>query len=324
MQRKPGLLQKTRILNLLIRTRSNARVGKTIQSLFEEASCFLEAPSKLLVKSYPALVRRSPHPLLQRECWREQGIRNSLTSCNGSGVLGFALKGLADAAQSAKYNKDLAKAMGQKATWVQTAIKDLGESLHKAGQNEEQRKDCKKLLRTLISAIHQCHVECDRLCQQSFMKAMWSTKSNTRRIETLLKAVDQRVAALNTKVAGVHLAVSLEMNEKLDQFHFLLEKMAAQGIGKSDPAEVDTQILADIAKQAGMQANEALKQELSSMSARMEAKQDQILDVVSAMDAQLRSMDRKQDLHHQESMSSMGSLHEKQVDVILCANVGVA
>jgi len=238
---------------------------------------------------------------------------------DGSGVLGFALKGLADAAQRAKYNKELAQVMGEKATWVQTAIKDLGDSLHKAAQNEEQRKDCMKMLRTLTSAIRRCQDECDRLCQQSFMKAMWSTKSDTRCIEKLLKAVDERVAALNTKVAGVHLAVSLEMNEKLDKFQSLLEKMAAQGMGKSDPAEVDTQILADIAKQAGMEANETLKHELSSMSAQMEEKQDQILDVVSAMANQLRSMDRKQDRYHQETMSSMGSLHEKQVDVILCA-----
>ena len=62
MKRKPSPLQKTRTLNFLIRTSPNARAGKAIQSLFEGASCFLEALSKLLVKSYPASVRRPPGP----------------------------------------------------------------------------------------------------------------------------------------------------------------------------------------------------------------------------------------------------------------------
>ncbi len=47
----------------------------------------------------------------------------------GIGVLGFALKGLADAAAAAKYNKELAKALQSKADKVMQAILGLGDDL---------------------------------------------------------------------------------------------------------------------------------------------------------------------------------------------------
>jgi hypothetical protein len=47
----------------------------------------------------------------------------------GIGVLGFALKGLADAAAAAKYNKELAQALQSKADRVSDGIKGLAADL---------------------------------------------------------------------------------------------------------------------------------------------------------------------------------------------------
>jgi len=44
-------------------------------------------------------------------------------------VLGFALKGLMETARTAKYNKQVAEALGNKADLVTKAIRGLGPSL---------------------------------------------------------------------------------------------------------------------------------------------------------------------------------------------------
>jgi uncharacterized protein YidB (DUF937 family) len=216
----------------------------------------------------------------------------------------------------------MAKVMEEKASSVGLAIQGLEKGLNAAAKDAQKQRECKAVLDPLISAIDQCKVTCEMLCQQGFMKAMFKAKSNSLRIEKLLKAVDDRMDALSMKVANTHLDLSIAMDQKLDKIQSLLEKMEAGGVGKSDPAEMDPQVLADIAKQAGMEASEAIKQELCSMSTRMLEKQDEILDVVSAMSEQLLSMDRKQDQHHDILMRELSSMTDIQVGIqCLCLRV---
>ena len=59
------------------------------------------------------------------------------------------------------------------------------------------------------------------------------------------------------------------------------------GGGKSDPAEIDPEILAKIAADAGMKAGEAIQQELGSMSEKMMAKMDEIKGAVNAIASKL-------------------------------------
>ena len=203
--------------------------------------------------------------------------------------------------------------MEEKASSVGLAIQGLGKSLNAAAKDAQRQRECKAVLDPLISAIDQCKVTCEMLCQQGFMKAMFTAKSNSLRIKKLLKAVDDRMDALSMKVANEHLNLSVAMYEKLNKMESLIEKMAQGAVGKSDPAEMDPQVLADIAKQAGMEASEAIKQELCGMSERMLEKQEEILDAVSAMNEQLRSMDRKQDQHHDVVMRELSNMTDKQV-----------
>ena len=67
------------------------------------------------------------------------------------------------------------------------------------------------------------------------------------------------------------------------------------GGGKSDPAEIDPEILAKIAADAGMKAGEAIQQELGSMSEKMMAKMDEIKGAVNAIASKLDGMDKKLD-----------------------------
>ena len=67
------------------------------------------------------------------------------------------------------------------------------------------------------------------------------------------------------------------------------------GGGKSDPAEIDPEILAKISADAGMKAGEAIQQELGSMSEKMMAKMDEIKGAVNAIASKLDGMDKKLD-----------------------------
>ena len=89
--------------------------------------------------------------------------------------------------------------------------------------------------------------------------------------------------------------------------------MAAGSRGTSDPADIDPKILADIAKSAGMEANEAMKNELGQMSARMEKKAAEILDAVQVLSQGVNRIDEKLSLQHESTMSSIESLRDLQV-----------
>ena len=186
--------------------------------------------------------------------------------CCGAGVLGYALGQLANAANQARYNKEMAKVMEEKAQEVGRAIQGLGEALNAAAKDAQKKKDCKAVLDPLISVIHQCKVACENFCKEGYMKAMWNAKSNSHRIDKLLKAVNDRMNAVSMTVQNVQLNLTVTMDQKLDR---LLDALAARSGGVADPAEMDPQVLADIAKQAGMEASEDIKQELCGMSERM-------------------------------------------------------
>jgi len=70
------------------------------------------------------------------------------------------------------------------------------------------------------------------------------------------------------------------MDTKIDKMMEMMEKMAAGAHGKEDPADMDPHVLAEIAKQAGMEAGKAMQDELGAMSAKMMLKMDEIADAV--------------------------------------------
>ena len=108
------------------------------------------------------------------------------------------------------------------------------------------------------------------------MKAMYKSKNNAKQLKSLIELVDSRMNTVSMKVQNKQLDLSVEMDKKIDQITLLMEKMAEGARGKSDPADMDPQVLAEIAKQAGMEANEAMRNELGQMSERMEKKADEI------------------------------------------------
>ena len=108
------------------------------------------------------------------------------------------------------------------------------------------------------------------------MKAMWSCKNNKLMLSKLMRDLDENLDALSMKVADTHLNLSLEMDSKLDKITAMMEKMAQNGSSKSDPAEMDPKLLAELAESAGMKTGEAIKRELGAMSTKMESKMDEI------------------------------------------------
>lgn len=105
----------------------------------------------------------------------------------------------------------------------------------------------------------------------------------------------------------------LPQDKKIDVLTEMMQKMAAASRGTSDPADMDPKVLAEIAKAAGMEANEAMKNELGQMSARMEKKADEILDAVQVLSQGINRIDEKLVLQHESTMSSIDNLRDLQV-----------
>ena len=83
---------------------------------------------------------------------------------------------------------------------------------------------------------------------------------------------------MQMRVGATQLSLAVEMDTKIDQITKMMERLAAGA--HTDPAEMDPNVLAEIAKQAGMEAGRAMQDELGAMSARMMAKMDEIADAV--------------------------------------------
>jgi uncharacterized protein YqgV (UPF0045/DUF77 family) len=105
----------------------------------------------------------------------------------------------------------------------------------------------------------------------------------------------------------------LPQDKKIDVLTEMMQKMAAASRGTSDPADMDPKVLAEIAKAAGMEANEAMKNELGQMSTRMEKKADEILDAVQVLSQGINRIDEKLGLQHESTMSSIDNLRDLQV-----------
>ena len=174
----------------------------------------------------------------------------------GVAVLGFALKGLADTAKKAKYNKELAEDMLNK---VETTTKNIPPNLvpdlEKAAKTKEAKQKVMEAIQPVIDQIADCKQMCDDMCKEGFMKAMFKCSRNKLALATLMRNLDDSLETLSMVVCSAQLHLSLGMDSKLDKITAMMEQMAQQsGGGKSDPEEIDPKFLADIAASAGMKA----------------------------------------------------------------------
>jgi hypothetical protein len=223
----------------------------------------------------------------------------------GLSVLGFALKGLADAYKTAKYNKEIAKVMQTKADQVRTSIEGMGENLIKASKGPEKQAEVEKILKPLTDEIKNCTDLCQKMCQEGFMKAMFNASSNKNLLDGLMKNIDSYMSNLSMFAQNRQLNLQLEMDDKLNQIQQMMEKMANSAQGKSDPADMDPKVLAEIAKEAGLEAGKAMQKELGNMSERMMGKMDEIAAAVNAVGAKLDKMDQKMDVQHDSVMKAL-------------------
>jgi hypothetical protein len=109
---------------------------------------------------------------------------------------------------------------------------------------------------------------------------MFAASRNVLNLDKLIKEVDSKMADLHLRVSSTQLALAVEMDTKIDKMMEMMEKMAAGAHDKEDPADMDPHVLAEIAKQAGMEAGKAMQDELGAMSAKMMTKMDEIADAV--------------------------------------------
>ena len=145
----------------------------------------------------------------------------------GIAVLGFALKGLADTAKRAKYNKELAAAMLDKVDRIaNTILPTLVPNLQKAakGKKNEQRRVV-EAIQPVIDQIAECRQICEDMCKEGFMKAMFKCSNNKHMLATLMHTLDEKLQALSMKVSERQLDISLEMESKLDKITMMMEQM---------------------------------------------------------------------------------------------------
>ena len=75
----------------------------------------------------------------------------------GIAVLGFALKGLADTAKRAKYNKELAAAMLSKVDMIaKNILPTLVPNLQKAAKTKEDKKHVMEAIQPVIDQVAEC------------------------------------------------------------------------------------------------------------------------------------------------------------------------
>ena len=123
----------------------------------------------------------------------------------GIAVLGFALKGLADTAKKAKYNKELAAAMLDKVDRIaNTILPTLVPNLQKAskGKKNEQRRVV-EAIQPVIDQIAECRQICEDMCKEGFMKAMFKCSNNKHMLATLMHTLDEKLCRFSCRAPKV-------------------------------------------------------------------------------------------------------------------------
>lgn len=141
-------------------------------------------------------------------------------------MLGFALKGLADTAKRAKYNKELAAAMLSKVDMIaKNILPTLVPNLQKAAKTKEDKKHVMEAIQPVIDQVAECRQICEDMCKEGFMKAMFKCSNNKHMLATLMRTLDEKLDALSMKVSERQLNLSLEMDSKLDKITMMMEQM---------------------------------------------------------------------------------------------------
>ena len=141
-------------------------------------------------------------------------------------MLGFALKGLADTAKRAKYNKELAAAMLSKVDMIaKNILPTLVPNLQKAAKTKEDKKHVMEAIQPVIDQVAECRQICEDMCKEGFMKAMFKCSNNKHMLATLMHTLDEKLQALSMKVSERQLNLSLEMDSKLDKITMMMEQM---------------------------------------------------------------------------------------------------
>ena len=144
----------------------------------------------------------------------------------GIAVLGFALKGLADTAKRAKYNKELAAAMLSKVDMIaKNILPTLVPNLQKAAKTKEDKKHVMEAIQPVIDQVAECRQICEDMCKEGFMKAMFKCSNNKHMLATLMRTLDEKLDALSMKVSERQLNLSLEMDSKLDKITMMMEQI---------------------------------------------------------------------------------------------------
>ena len=177
-----------------------------------------------------------------------------------------------------------------------------------------------------------------QFCQQGFLKKLINSSSDARKLKSLDNKLKEGIEKLGLLVGSKTLNLAKVADEKLDVLTRMVEQLQ-KAAPSGGMAEVDPQVLADIANKAGCACAEEIKGELTGVGvkldkiqecinalgdklSKMESRLDETFDKVSEVKDSLGKQNESLSLLHAEQSKANESVMRKLE--ALCARSGVA
>ena len=236
--------------------------------------------------------------------------------------LGNALKLFGDAVKGASYNKAaasvLTRRVGEFLKVISDVILDISDAFE--GKSEE-------IIKPTLDAVKASQDFIVVFCSKGFLKAMMSSSKDQKKLIELDHGLQECTKNLGLLIGSKTLNLAKAADEKLDALTKMMEQLQnAIPAGSNDPAQIDPQVLADIANKAGCACADEIKHEMEGVGVKLEKIQeciDALGDKLTKMESRLEETfekvsEVKDSLDRQsESLSMMHAAQTKDNEKIL-------
>ncbi len=250
----------------------------------------------------------------------------------GSG-LGKALQGFTQCVRAAKYNKAAVEVLTTRVAELLKTVCDIRAETKDAFKDKEEA-----VFSPIINTTNDAKDFMENFCKKGFLGKMLSSSTDKRKLQDLDDAFVECLQKLALLIGSKTLNLAKAADDKLNVLTSMIEKLQASA-PSGGMAEIDPQVLADIANKAGCACADEIKSELAGVGVKLDKIQeciDALGDKLSKMETRLEDTfqkvsEVKDSLDKQnESLSLLHAEQSKANEVVmrkleaLCARSGVA
>ena len=200
--------------------------------------------------------------------------------------LQIALRDLASAMQLANYNKNSAQLLADRCNDCGKLAAEMAPKITKITSNENEQI---RMLEGITASITESKEFIQGFTKKGFLFKMASAIKDERSLKILDAKVSSSLQTLSIRINGAQMDLAAADSKKLDELFLLMSQGCPKG--PTNPSDMNPEILAEIARKAGMETKEEISTEMQGMGLKL----DEINKAINIVMVKVDIIDKKID-----------------------------